>query len=89
MELFRAILADFTEEDWQDVKEDMKVFMIEQFKQMWEENYIWDYEFVQDMVSNEMNDFVASQFRELFDKKDMKRLLMQEMVNHIQEGNRR
>lgn len=89
MELFRAIFADFTEEDWQDVKEDMKVFMIEQFKQMWEENYIWDYEFVQDMVSNEMNDFVASQFRELFDKKDMKRLLMQEMVNHIQEGNRR
>lgn len=89
MELFRAILADFTEEDWQDVKEDMKVFMIEQFKQMWEENYIWDYEIVQDMVSNEMNDFIADQFRELFDKKDMKRLLMQEMMNHIQEGNKR
>lgn len=89
MELFRAILADFTEEDWQDVKEDMKVFMIEQFKQMWEENYIWDYEIVHDMVSNEMNDFIADQFRELFDKKDMKRLLMQEMMNHIQEGNKR
>lgn len=89
MELFRAILADFTEEDWQDVKEDMKEFMIEQFKQMWEENYIWDYEFVHDMVSNEMNDFIADQFRELFDKKDMKRLLMQEMMNHIQEGNKR
>lgn len=89
MELFRAILADFTEEDWQDVKEDMKVFMIEQFKQMWEENYIWDYEIVQNMVSNEMNDFIADQFRELFDKKDMKRLLMQEMMNHIQEGNKR
>lgn len=89
MELFRAILADFTEEDWQDVKEDMKEFMIEQFKQMWEENYIWDYEIVQDMVSNEMNDFIADQFRELFDKKDMKRLLIQEMMNHIQEGNKR
>ena len=35
MKLFSTILADFTEKDWQDVKDEIKEFIIDQFKEMW------------------------------------------------------
>lgn len=57
MKLFSTMLADFTEEDWQDVKSEIKEFMVDQFKEMWEENYIWDCEEIEDLVAEHMNDF--------------------------------
>lgn len=83
MKLFSAMLADFTEDDWQDVKSEIKEFIVDQFKEMWEENYIWDCEEIEDLVAEHMNDFIESQFKKLVNQKDIKTFLMQEMLKQI------
>ena len=87
MNLLATILADFTDEDWQEVKDEIKNLMVEQFKNIWEENCMWDYEVAQNMISDQMNDFVSDIFREHFDEKDMTKLFMQEMMKQIQGVN--
>lgn len=83
MKLFSTILADFTEEDWQEVKDEIKEFIIDQFKQMWEEQYIWDSEMIQDSVSDQLDDFIAEQFKAMFKSEDIKKIFMQEMLRKI------
>jgi len=83
MKLFSTILADFTEEDWQDVKDGIKESMINQFEEMWTQYYVWDSEQIEDMLASKLDDFIADQFRELFSRKDMKKLFMQEMMKQI------
>lgn len=87
MKLFSTILADFTEEDWQDVKDEIKEIMVDQFRQVMEENYIWNTEMMEAHVAENMEDFIVNQFRELFNREDMKKLFMQEMMKQIQGGN--
>lgn len=86
MKLFSTILADFTDEDWQDVKDEIKEIMVDQFRQVMEENYIWDSEMMQAHVADNMEDFITNQFREHFDREDMKKLFMQEMMKQISGG---
>ena len=83
MKLFSAMLADFTDEDWQEVKNEIKEFIVDQFKEMWEENYIWDLQEVEDLVADHCNDFVEDQFKKLLNQKDMKLFLMQEMLKQV------
>lgn len=83
MKLFSTILADFTEEDWQDVKDEIKEIMVDQFRQVMEENYIWNTEMMEAHVAENMEDFIVNQFRELFNREDMKKLFMQEMMKQI------
>lgn len=83
MKLFSAILADFTDEDWKEVKDEIKEFIVGQFKEMWEENYIWELDVIEDLVADHMNDFVESQFKKLVNQNDVKRFLMQEMLKQI------
>lgn len=83
MKLFSTILADFTDEDWQEVKDGIKEIMVDQFKEMWEQQYIWDSDMMEAYVADNMEDFIANQFRELFDREDMKKLFMQEMMKQI------
>lgn len=83
MKLFSTILADFTEEDWQEVKSEIKEFIIDQFKQMWEEQYIWDSETIENYVSDNLNDFIEEQFKTIFKSEDMKKIFMQEMLKKI------
>lgn len=87
MKLFSTILADFTEEDWQDVKNEIKEIMVDQFRQVMEENYIWNTEMMEAHVAENMEDYITNQFRELFDREDMKKLFMQEMMKQINGGN--
>lgn len=87
MKLFSTILADFTDEDWQDVKDGIKECMVNQFEEMWTQYYVWDCDKIEDMLANKLNDFIANQFRELFDREDMKKLFMQEMMKQINGGN--
>lgn len=87
MKLFSTILADFTDEDWQDVKNEIKEIMVDQFRQVMEENYIWNTEMMEAHVAENMEDYITNQFRELFDREDMKKLFMQEMMKQIQGGN--
>lgn len=84
MKLFSTILADFTEEDWQDVKDGIKECMINQFEEMWAQYYVWDCGKIEDMLANKLNDFIKDQFRELFNREDMKKLFMQEMMKQIE-----
>ncbi len=84
MKLFSTILADFTEEDWQDVKDGIKEIMVDQFKEMWEQQYIWDSDMMEAYVADNMEDFIANQFRELFNREDIKKLFMQEMMKQIE-----
>lgn len=83
MKLFSTILADFTKEDWQEVKSEIKEFIIDQFKEMWEEQYIWDSEMIQDSVSDQLDDFIAEQFKAMFKSEDIKKIFMQEMLRKI------
>lgn len=87
MKLFSTILADFTDEDWQDVKDGIKECMINQFEEMWEQYYVWDCEQIEDMLANKLDDFIAEQFKELFNQRDMRTLFMNEMLKQIQGGN--
>ena len=87
MKLFSTILADFTDEDWQDVKDGIKEIMVDQFRQVMEENYIWNTEMMEAHVAENMEDYITNQFRELFDREDMKKLFMQEMMKQINGGN--
>ena len=87
MKLFSTILADFTDEDWQDVKDEIKEIMVDQFRQVMEENYIWNTEMMEAHVAENMEDYITNQFRELFDREDMKKLFMQEMMKQINGGN--
>lgn len=87
MKLFSTILADFTEEDWQDVKDGIKECMINQFEEMWTQYYVWDCDKIEDMLANELDDFIADQFKELFNQRDMRTLFMNEMLKQIQGGN--
>lgn len=86
MKLFSTMLADFTEEDWQDVKSEIKEFIVDQFKEMWEENYIWDCTSVEDLVADHCNDFIEDQFKKLLNQKDMKLFLMQAMLEQVNNG---
>lgn len=88
MKLFSTILADFTEEDWQDVKDGIKECMINQFEEMWTQYYVWDCGKIEDMLVNKLDDFIADQFKELFNQKDMKKLFMQEMMKQISGSDR-
>lgn len=83
MKLFSTILADFTDEDWQEVKDEIKEFIVDQFKEMWEENYIWDCEVIEDLVADHCNDFIEDQFKKLLNQKDMKLFLMQTMLDKV------
>lgn len=83
MELFSTILADFTEEDWQDVKDEIKEIMVDQFRQVMEENYIWNTEMMEAHVADNMEDYITNQFRELFNREDMKKIFMQEMMKQL------
>lgn len=83
MNLFSAMLADFTDEDWQDIRNEIKDFIVDQFKEMWEENYIWDCDVIEDLVADHMNDFIERQFKELVNQMDTKKFLMQEMLKQI------
>lgn len=87
MKLFSTILADFTEEDWQDVKDGIKECMIKQFEEMWTQYYVWDCEKIEDMLASKLDDFIAEQFKELFNQRDMRTLFMNEMLKQIQGGN--
>lgn len=89
MKLFSTILADFTDEDWQDVKDGIKECMINQFEEMWTQYYLWNSDKIEDMVACKLNDFITEQFRELFNRKDMKKLFMQEMMKQISVGESR
>ena len=51
MKLFSTILADFTEKDWQDVKDEIKEFIIDQFKEMWRDYNLWDCDAVEGRVA--------------------------------------
>ena len=88
MKLFSAILSDFTEEDWQDVKDGIKECMINQFEEMWTQYYVWDCDKIEDMLATKLDDFIAEQFRELFSRHDMKKLFMQEMMKQISGGDK-
>ncbi len=57
--------------------------MINQFEEMWTQYYVWDSEQIEDMLASKLDDFIADQFRELFSRKDMKKLFMQEMMKQI------
>lgn len=83
MKLFSTILADFTDEDWQEVKSEIKEFIVDQFKEMWEENYIWDCTSVEDLVADHCNDFIEDQFKKLLNQEDMKLFLMQAMLEQV------
>lgn len=83
MKLFSTILADFTDEDWQEVKDEIKDFIVDKFKEMWEENYIWDCEAIEDLVADHCNDFIEDQFKKLLNQKDMKLFLMQAMLDKV------
>lgn len=83
MELFGAILADFTEEDWQEVKDEMKKFIFEKFKSMWEEYYIYDHGFVESAIIDPLHDLISDQFRELLEQEDMKKVIMQTILKNI------
>lgn len=89
MKLFSTILADFTDEDWQDVKNEIKEIMVDQFRQVMEENYIWNTEMMEAHVAENMEDYITNQFRELFDREDMKKLFMQEMMKQINGGDKK
>ena len=88
MKLFSTILADFTEEDWQDVKDEIKEVMVNQFEEIWEQQYIWDSDMISAHVADNMEDFITNQFRELFNREDMKKLFMQEMMKQISGGDK-
>ena len=83
MKLFSTILADFTDEDWQEVKSEIKEFIVDQFKEMWEENYIQDCTSVEDLVADHCNDFIEDQFKKLLNQEDMKLFLMQAMLEQV------
>ena len=53
------------------------------FKEMWEENYIWDCEAIEDLVADHCNDFIEDQFKKLLNQKDMRLFLMQEMLKQV------
>lgn len=88
MELFRAILADFTEEDWQDVKDGIKECMVNQFEEMWTQYYVWDCDKIEDMLADRTERFISEQFKELFNRADMRTLFMNQMLKQIQGGNK-
>lgn len=87
MNLFKTILADFTDDDWQDIRNEIKEFIIDQFKQMWEEQYVFDSETVQNCVSDNLDDFIQEQFKEMFKSENMKKIFMQEMLKKINGEN--
>ncbi|MCU6786394.1 hypothetical protein AAA081_00375 [Aedoeadaptatus acetigenes] len=65
------------------MKDGIKESMINQFEEMWTQYYVWDSEQIEDMLASKLDDFIADQFRELFSRKDMKKLFMQEMMKQI------
>lgn len=73
----------FYRRNWQDVKDGIKESMINQFEEMWTQYYVWDSEQIEDMLASKLDDFIADQFRELFSRKDMKKLFMQEMMKQM------
>lgn len=56
--------------------------MVNQFEEIWEQQYIWDSDMMSAHVADNMEDFI-NQFRELFSREDMKKLFMQEMMKQI------
>lgn len=83
MKLFSTILADFTEEDWNDVKSEMKEFIVGQFKEMWEECYIWDANTIEDVLATQMNDYIEQQVKKIFSQQDVEKMLMQKILKQI------
>lgn len=83
MKLFSTILADFTEEDWQDVKDEIKEFIIDQFKEMWRDFYVWDCNEVEGRIADRMNDYIDRQIQRMFRRDDVKQIIIQEIINQI------
>lgn len=83
MKLFSTILADFTEKDWQDVKDEIKEFIIDQFKEMWQDFYVWDCNEVEGRIADRMNDYIDRQIQRMLKKDDVKKMLVQEIINQI------
>ncbi|MBU5669544.1 hypothetical protein KQI68_06785 [Peptoniphilus sp. MSJ-1] len=77
--LFNVMLSDFTEKDWQDVKDDIKKFIVEEFKNMWQERFLIDVELVENRINDNLDDFISEQFKEMFNSVDMKEIFMKEM----------
>ncbi|MBU5669596.1 hypothetical protein KQI68_07055 [Peptoniphilus sp. MSJ-1] len=77
--LFNVMLSDFTEKDWQDVKDDIKEFIVEEFKNMWQEQFLIDVELVENRINDNLDDFISEQFKEMFNSVDMKEIFMKEM----------
>lgn len=85
MKLFSTILADFTEEDWNDVKAEMKEFIVEQFKEMWEECYIWDADKIEDILADQMNNYIEEKVKDILDQQDIKEMVMTKMLKKLAE----
>ena len=86
MKLFSTILADFTEEDWNDVKAEVKEFIAGQFKEMWEECYIWDADMIEDMLADQMNSYIEEKVKDIFDQQDIEKMIMAKMLKQISGG---
>lgn len=83
MKLFSDILADFTEEDWNDVKTEMKKFIVRQFEEMWEECYIWDADKVENMLADQMNNYIEEKVKDVLYQQDIEKMIMTKMLKQI------
>lgn len=86
MKLFSTILADFTEEDWNDVKAEMKEFIVGQFKEMWEDWYIWDDDKIEDILADQMNSYIEEKVKDILDQQDIEKMIMQKMLSKLVEN---
>lgn len=83
MKLFSTILADFTEKDWQDVKDEIKEFIIDQFKEMWRDYNIWDCDAVEVRIAERMNDYIDMEIQRMLRKDEVKKMIIQEIINQV------
>lgn len=70
-------------EDWQDVKDEIKEFIIDQFKEMWRDYNLWDCDAVEGRVAERMNDYIDMEIQSMLRKYDVKKIIIQEIINQI------
>lgn len=89
--LHEAIFQSFTEEDWDDVKDDIKEIIVQDFNDTREAEYLYNIEMIQDTVGDYLSDSIENMLKdfikEVFEKEkiDFKALALEAMKELLSE----
>lgn len=74
------ILCSFTEQDWNDIKEDIKKLIVRDFEHLIEERYIFEPDRVQDVVNDNLNDLIVKVVKDWLEEK---KINIEEMIRDV------